>query len=134
MGNPAWREAFDRIERAVGAPLEDAVASRRYIDLLVLWINGPMAVNRKLVELVDDQLGRVLHVLNIPTREDVNRLSRQLSVLTAEVRGLSLPADRIDEYVSELQQREERAGDAAPPGVGSVGSRPRPFPGGGDGT
>ncbi|HEY1973550.1 MAG TPA: hypothetical protein VGH89_36750 [Pseudonocardia sp.] len=135
MGNqPAWREAFDRIERAVGAPLEEAAASRRYIDLIVFWKNGPLAVNRKIFELIDDQLGRVLHMLNLPTREDVNQLSDQLSVLVAELRNLSLPADRIEGYVTELKQRESRAAATPAPKLGSVVNRRRPAPGDGDAT
>jgi hypothetical protein len=132
MGKPAWRGVFDRIERAVGLPLEEAVASRRYIDFVVFWMNGPLAMNRVLCQLVDDQLGRVLHLLNMPTRDDVNRLNRQLSVLTAEVRGLSLPADRIEGFVSELHRREPRPG-ASTKG-GSVASVTRPVPRGRDGT
>jgi hypothetical protein len=135
MGNqPAWREAFDRIERAVGAPLEEAVASRRYIDVIVFWKKGPLAVNRKVFELIDDQLGHVLHMLNLPTREDINQLSDQLSVLVAELRNLSLPADRIEGYVTELKQRESRAAAAPVPQLGSAASRPRPVPGDGDAT
>jgi hypothetical protein len=132
MGKPTWRAAFDRIERAVGAPLEDAVESRWYLDFVVLWAKGPRAVSRKIGEGLDDQLGHVLHWLNIPTRDDVNQVSRQLSVLTAELRGLSVPADHIAEYVSELQHRETAS--PATPRVNSVEQRPQPVPGDGDGA
>lgn len=89
MGLPSWRPVFDKVERAVGAPLEDAVASPRYGSVVSFWVNGPMAVQRSVRRTVDDKLAGVLHALNLPTRSDVNRLNRQLAVLTAEVRALS---------------------------------------------
>jgi hypothetical protein len=89
MGLPSVRTVFDKVERAVGAPLEDAVASPRYGKAIAFWVNGPMAVQRGVRRTVDNKLGGVLHALNIPTRGDVARLSRQMAVLTAEVRSLS---------------------------------------------
>jgi hypothetical protein len=89
MGLPSVRAVFDKVERTVGAPLEDAVASPRYGMAVSFWVNGPRAVHRNIRGAVDDKLGAVLHALNIPTRADVNRLSRQLAVLTAEVRAQS---------------------------------------------
>jgi hypothetical protein len=83
------RAVFDKVERTVGAPLEDAVASPRYGVAVSFWVNGPRAVQRQVRGTVDNALAGVLHALNIPTRSDVNRLSRQLAVLTAEVRAQS---------------------------------------------
>jgi hypothetical protein len=56
----------------------------------------------------------VLHSLNLPTHDDIVRLARQLSVLTAEVRGLSLPADQIATYVEQVRERD-KAIDSRPP-------------------
>lgn len=89
MSVPPLRVVFDKVERAVGAPLEDAVSSRRYGQAISFWVNGPMSVQRSVRRSVDNKLAAVLHGLNIPTRSDVNRLNRQLAVLTAEVRALS---------------------------------------------
>ncbi|HVE25257.1 MAG TPA: hypothetical protein VNC22_07635 [Sporichthya sp.] len=89
MGLPSVRTVFDKVERAVGAPLEDAVASPRYGVAVSFWVNGPRAIHRNVRGAVDDKLAAVLHALNIPTRADVQRLNRQLAVLTAEVRALS---------------------------------------------
>jgi hypothetical protein len=114
MGKPVWRRVFDRVERAVGEPLEDAVASRDYIKVVVLGIKGPLAVNRGLRREIDRQIGAVLHSLNLPTHDDIVRLARQLSVLTAEVRGLSLPADQIATYVEQVRERD-KAIDSRPP-------------------
>jgi hypothetical protein len=125
MGKPAWRGAFDWVERAVGAPLEEAVASRRYVDVLVFWMNGPLAVNQMLCRLADDQLGRVLHLLNMPSRDDVTRLSRQITILTAEVRALSLPADRIEGLVADWAGSEVRTTAISESGPDAVSGPPR---------
>ena len=89
MGLPSLRTVFDKVERTVGAPLEDAVGSPRYGMAVAFWVKGPMAVQRSVRGTVDGKLAGVLHALNLPTRSDVNRLNRQLAVLTAEVRALS---------------------------------------------
>jgi hypothetical protein len=93
MGLPSVRTVFDKVERTVGAPLEDAVASPRYGVAVSFWVNGPRAFHRSVRRSVDDKLATVLHALNIPTRNDINQLSRQLAVLTAEVRAQSYRTD-----------------------------------------
>ena len=35
-----WWRAFDKVERKIGKPLEDAVASRRYIDVMTLGMKA----------------------------------------------------------------------------------------------
>lgn len=105
MGKPMWRQVFDKVERTVGAPLENAVSSHRFGDAVAFWVKGPQAVQRGVRRHVDDRLASVLHGLNIPTREDLTRVSRQLAVLTGEVRALSVPADHIATFVDELQER-----------------------------
>lgn len=103
MGLPGWREVFDKVERAIGAPLEDAVASPRYGTAVSFWVKGPAAVQRAVRRQIDNKLAGVLHLLSVPAHADVQRLSKQLTVLTAEVRALSLPADRISTYVEQRQ-------------------------------
>jgi hypothetical protein len=134
MGKPAWRGAFDRVERAVGAPLEEAVASRRYVDVLVFWMNGPLAVNQMMCRLADEQLGRVLHLLNMPSRDDVTRLSRQIAGLTAEVRGLSLPADRIEGLVADWVNSDVQNSAISESGQAPSSGRSRSIPRGHGGT
>ncbi|MGQ0631033.1 MAG: hypothetical protein ACT4P1_08310 [Sporichthyaceae bacterium] len=119
MGKPMWRQVFDRVERAVGAPLENAVSHDRFGDAVAFWVKGPQSVQRAVRRRVDDQLAGVLHALNIPTRDDLTRVSRQLAVLTGEVRALSVPADHIANFVDELQER--RAVEAAAPGQLTAG-------------
>lgn len=110
MGQPTWRRAFDTVERAVGRPLEQAVESSRYVDALVLGLKVQGAVNRTVRRTVDRQIGAVLHLVNVPTRSDVRRLSRQVTTLTGEVRRLALTADDLQRAAAALQ--EDRADEA----------------------
>lgn len=89
-GPPLWRRAFDSAERAVGRPLEEAVASRQVSDLFTVGFRVEGAVKG----LFERQTRSVLHFWNMPARTDVARLNRQVATLTTEVRAL---AARLDE-------------------------------------
>ena len=107
QGQPTWRRAFDRVERKIGKPLEDAVASSRYIDVMLKTMKVQRAVGGAVGRQVEKRIGGVLHVLNVPTRGDVRRLSKQLTVLTSEVRTLAATTEELREQT----EREEEAGD-----------------------
>lgn len=109
VGQPTWRRGFDRIERAVGEPLEEAVGSRRYVDAVVLGIKVQVALNRKVRRTVDRQIGAIWHLLNLSTRADARRLSRQLAELTGEIRTLAQDADELSAQV--------RRNDSDPPPI-----------------
>jgi len=89
-GPPLWRRAFDKAERAVGSPLEEAVASRRMSDLFTVGFRVEGAVKG----LFERQTRTALHFWNLPARTDVARLNRQVATLTTEVRAL---AARLEE-------------------------------------
>lgn len=88
-GKPLWRRGFDAAERAVGRPLEGAVASPRMAQLLTLGFRVEGVVQG----LFERQTRTLLHFWNMPTRTDVARLNRQLAALTAEVRTLAAELD-----------------------------------------
>ena len=94
---PLWRAAFDRAESAVGRPLERVVAGQRFNDVLVLLFRAQGAV----YDAFENQTRAILHLWNIPAREDVTRLHRQVGALRAEVHAL---AERLEDQ----QQRESR--------------------------
>ena len=85
---PAWRQVFDKVERAVGRPLEEAVASPTYADVIAVGIRAQRAVAGTVGWVVGGAVGTVLRAINVPTRDDVLRLNRQLAVLAAEVRAI----------------------------------------------
>jgi hypothetical protein len=105
---------FDKVERTVGKPLEDAVASSRYVDTMLTVKKVQRAAGGAVFRTVDRGMGRVLHLVNVPTRGDVRRLSRQLTVLTSEVRALSAATkeQRVTTAPEDAEDAEE-AGDRA---------------------
>lgn len=97
-----WR-AFDRVERAVGRPLEDLVASRPYLDVALKGMRVQRAVRGAIGRVATGAATRVLHAAQIPTREEVRNLNRQLTNLTTEMRSLA------------AQQRQPKTGAPAKP-------------------
>lgn len=92
-GKPVWWRAFDRIERAVGEPLEAAAASPTYVDALILGMRVQRAIGGAVGRVAGGVLGTVRHVADLPTGSDLRRLSHQMTVLTSEVRALALTRD-----------------------------------------
>lgn len=104
---PQWRRAFDRGERLVGRPLENAVASRAFNDLFVLTFRVQGGTYR----LFQGQSRAVLHFWNLPTHADVTRLHRQVGALRAEIQDLSA---RLEDRQRERQPPPPANRRAAP--------------------
>ena len=90
MSAPLWLRAVHRLERAIGEPIEAAVRTDTYFDVVAhatrarsLAIGAAEGVSR-----------RCLHLLNLPTASDVRRLSEQVGALQRDVRDLSREVDR----------------------------------------
>ena len=84
-GRPPWRQALDK----AGRPLEGITASPAYVNLLAAGIMARRAAVGAAARVVSGLLAPVRRAVNVPTRDDVLRLSRQLEVLTTEVRALA---------------------------------------------
>jgi len=113
-GQPTWRRVFDRVERMVGRPLEDAVASSRYVDVMLTTMKVQRAVGGVVARAVERRIGGLLHAINVPTRTDVRRLSRQLTVLTSEVRALAATTQELRDLSDREQEHNaEEAGHHA---------------------
>ena len=106
-GRPPWRQALDK----AGRPLENVTTSPAFVNLLAVGIMARRAAAGAAARVVSGLLGPARRAANVPTRDDVLRLSRQLEVLTAEVRALA------------AAQRESRA---RPPVSGPPRSRRPP--------
>jgi hypothetical protein len=87
-GKPTWRRAFDRVERAIGEPLENAAGSSTYVDVMVRGMKVQRAVGGAVGRVAGGAVNVVLRAANLPTRDDLTKLSRQVTVLTSEVRQL----------------------------------------------
>jgi hypothetical protein len=106
---PFLRRVFDRAERAIGKPLEDAAESSQLTDAYL----ARKSIERTLRSALDRPTGAFLHFINIPARSDVRRVNRQIAALTEEVRRLST-------RLEELQ--------AGPAAQGSTSPRPKRKP------
>jgi hypothetical protein len=106
---PFLRRVFDRAERAIGKPLEDAVESPKLTDAYL----ARKSIERTLRSALDRPTGAFLHFINIPARSDVRRVNRQIAALTEEVRSLS------------ARLEEQQAGPAT---QGSTKPKPKPKP------
>jgi hypothetical protein len=94
VGRPAWRRAFDRVERTVGKPLEDVAGSQRYIRTALVGRNVHVGVRRQVSRAIERPVGAVLRLAGIPTRADVLKLTAHVATLTGEVRELALHEPR----------------------------------------
>lgn len=94
---PPLRRQFDRVERAIGARLEEAVATRTFTDAMILALRAQVGAFR----LLERGSREVLHLWNIPTRSDVMRVSRQLSALDSRVRAIAIALEREELLMSD---------------------------------
>jgi hypothetical protein len=94
---PLWLKLVLRLERAVGGPVEAAVHSDMYFDLVTELNRG----TRRLTDAVESVSKRGLHLLNLPARTDIRRVREQLSRMDR----------RLLQITKELEQLE-RARDA----------------------
>jgi hypothetical protein len=107
---PTWRRAFDKIERLLGEPLEGAVASQQFVDVMAVGMKARRTATGAVSGVVRGVAGVVLRTVNIPTRDDVQRMNRNLVVLTTEVRRL-----KAEQQASKGRQGvppADEAGDA----------------------
>jgi hypothetical protein len=71
---PFWLEAVRRFERAIGVPVESAVRTDAYFDL-VTQANRARA---RMTRTFEDLSEQWLHLFNLPAASEVRRLREQL--------------------------------------------------------
>ena len=106
-GTPTWRRVFDRVERAVGEPLEAAVASQRFVDVMAAGLEVRRSATGAVRGVVNGVAGALLRTVDTATRDDVQRMNRSLVVPTSEVRLTGA-------------ERQAGAGRGQQPGPGST--------------
>jgi hypothetical protein len=104
-GKPTWRRVFDSVERAIGEPLENAAGSSTYVDVMVRGMKLQRAVGGAVGRVAGGAVNAALRVANLPTRNDIAKLSRQVTVLTSEVRQLK----SAQQPSSAARKRPQRA-------------------------
>jgi hypothetical protein len=78
---PLWLQLVHRLERAVGEPVESAVRSDTYFDV-VAQANRARARMTRLVETVSEEW---LHLFNLPAGSDIRKLREQVARLEREL-------------------------------------------------
>jgi hypothetical protein len=98
---PLWLRLVLRFERAIGVPVESAVHSDAYFDLLT-HANRTRA---RLTEVAEGLTQEWLHLLNLPASSDVKRLRVQLARVERQLGRLT----------KEIEERDGRGEDTARP-------------------
>jgi hypothetical protein len=93
---PLWLQAVHRLERAVGKPVEAAVRTDTYFDLVTKTTRATGKAKRTAVGTST----RMLHLLNLPAGNDMRRMREQLSRMER----------RINQLTEEVAER-----DGSPP-------------------
>ena len=96
---PLWLRVVLRVERAVGEPIEAAVRSDTYFDL----VSTTTRMRRKVEGTAEGVSRRCLHMLNLPAGSDIRRLRQQLARMERRLNELS-------HDVAELDESESRSG------------------------
>jgi hypothetical protein len=96
---PLWLRVVLRVERAVGEPIEAAVRSDVYFDL----VSTTTRVRNKVGGAAEGVSRRCLHLLNLPAGSDIRRLRQQLARMERRLNELS-------HDVAELDESEPRSG------------------------
>jgi hypothetical protein len=91
---PLWLRAVYRLERAVGEPVEAAVRTDAYFDLMTKATRTAGTAKRTLTGAST----RALHLLNLPAGTDVRRMREQLARMERRLNHMS-------EQVAELDDR-----------------------------
>ena len=82
---PLWLRAVYRLERAVGEPVEAAVRTETYFDLMTKVTRTTKSVKRKAAGAST----RGLHLLNLPAGTDLARMREQLARMERRINELS---------------------------------------------
>jgi hypothetical protein len=89
---PLWVRAVHRLERAIGEPIEAAVRTETYFDLMTKATRTTKTVKRT----VAGASTRGLHLLNLPAGTDVRRLREQLARMERRLNQLSEQVEERD--------------------------------------
>ena len=87
---PAWRKAFDAVERRVAGPVESGVRTDAFNDAMAVVYR----TRREFQRGIEWQMRRALHLANLPAATDVKRLSEQVAALHRDLRAIQRELDR----------------------------------------
>jgi hypothetical protein len=96
---PLWLRAVLRLERTVGEPIESAVHSDTYFDL----VSTTTRVRHQVLGTAEGVSRRCLHLLNLPAGSDIRRMRQQLARMERRLNELT-------DNVAELDGNEPAPG------------------------
>ena len=82
--SPAWRRAFDGVERRISPPLETVTSSTEF----QIAAQKLRRAKRAILRPVDGAASWLFHLAGLPSRGDVSGLLRQVGELQREVFSL----------------------------------------------
>ncbi len=97
---PLWLQAVHRLERAIGEPVEAAVRTDIYFDL----VTKATRATRSVKGTVSGTSTRVLHLMNLPAGTDMGRMREQLLRMER----------RLNQLTEELAELDGRPHDKGP--------------------
>jgi hypothetical protein len=89
---PLWLKLVLRVERAVGGPVETAVHSDTYFDVVTELRCG----TRRLTDAVEGLSKRGLHLLNLPAGTDIRRVREQLARMDRRLLEISKELEQLE--------------------------------------
>ena len=90
---PLWLRAVMRLERAIGEPIESAVRSDTYFDL----VSTTTRVRNKVLGTAEGVSRRCLHMLNLPAGSDIRVMRQQLARMERRLNQLSHDVSELEE-------------------------------------
>ena len=100
---PLWRKAFNRIERGVGGPLETAVRSDVFFEVVARTTRARGTVGGGLEALSR----RWLHLLNLPAGSDIRRLREQLARMDRRLLTVTKELAALQAAQEQAARRED---------------------------
>ncbi|HLJ02126.1 MAG TPA: hypothetical protein VKT31_01725 [Solirubrobacteraceae bacterium] len=98
---PLWLRAVYRLERAIGEPLETALHSDTYFDLITELTRARASTSQTL----EGVSRRLLHLLNLPAGSDIRRVREQLGRMERRLAQLS---KELEEATADEASRARR--------------------------
>jgi hypothetical protein len=89
---PLWLQAVHRLERAIGEPVEYAVRSDAYFDVVTVADRA----RRKAIGAVEGVSRRWLHLFNLPAGTDIRTVRQQLARMERRLNELSEEVADLD--------------------------------------
>ena len=90
---PLWLKLALRLERAIGGPVEAAVHSDAYFEVVTELSRG----KRRLTDAVESVSKRGLHLLNLPAGSDIRRVREQLARMDRRLVQISKELEQLEQ-------------------------------------